>query len=74
MGRPRLYPDEFWDRAVWLVHEWRKERGVAEGGLQAVADQRSRRHSERPSLPRAGLGRPYAPRRVRAAQPVGRHH
>ena len=39
MGRPRMYPDEFRERAVRLVHEWRKERGVAEGGLQAVADQ-----------------------------------
>jgi transposase len=39
MGRPRVYPDEFRERAVRLVHEWRKERGVAEGGLQAVADQ-----------------------------------
>ena len=39
MGRPRVYPDEFRERAVRLVHEWRKERDVAEGGLQAVADQ-----------------------------------
>jgi len=39
MGRPRVYPDEFRERAVRLVHEWRKERGVAEGGLQPVADQ-----------------------------------
>ena len=39
MGRPRVYPDEFRERAVRLVHEWRKERGVADGGLQAVADQ-----------------------------------
>jgi transposase len=39
MGRPRVYPDEFRERAVRLVHEWRKGRGVAEGGLQAVADQ-----------------------------------
>ena len=39
MGRPRLYPEEFRQRAVRLLHEWRKERGVDEGGLQAVADQ-----------------------------------
>ena len=39
MGRPRVCPDEFRGRAVRLVHEWRKERGVADGGLQAVADQ-----------------------------------
>ena len=39
MGRPRVYSDEFRERAVRLVHEWRKERGVADGGLQAVADQ-----------------------------------
>ena len=39
MGRPRLYPDEFRHRAVRLVYEWRKDRDVAEGGLQAVADQ-----------------------------------
>ena len=39
MGRPRVYPDEFRQRAVRLVHEWRKERDVAAGGLQAVADQ-----------------------------------
>jgi transposase len=39
MGRPRVYPDEFRERAVRLVYEWRKERGVADGGIQAVADQ-----------------------------------
>ena len=39
MGRPRVYPDEFRERAVRLVHEWRKDRAVAECGLQAVADQ-----------------------------------
>jgi transposase len=39
MGRPKLYPDEFRHRAVRLVYEWRKERDVAVGGLQAVADQ-----------------------------------
>ena len=40
MGRPRVYPDEFRVRAVRLVHEWRKDRAVAEGGLQAVAERR----------------------------------
>ena len=39
MGRPRVYPDQFRERAVRLVHEGRKDRAVAEGGLQAVADQ-----------------------------------
>lgn len=39
MGRPRVYPDELRARAVRLVYEWRKERDVATGGLQAVADQ-----------------------------------
>jgi transposase len=38
-GRPRTYPDEFRERAVRLVYEWRKERGVADGGLQQTADQ-----------------------------------
>jgi len=39
MGRPRVYPDEFRERAVRLVHEWRKERNVADGGLQQTADK-----------------------------------
>jgi hypothetical protein len=45
MGRPRLYPDEFRHRAVRLVYEWRKERDVAVGGLQAVADRRAGREA-----------------------------
>ena len=39
MGRPRVYPDEFRERAVRLVREWREARGVTEGGLTAVAEQ-----------------------------------
>jgi len=39
MGRPRSYPDEFRERAVRLVREWRLERGVDDGGLTAVAAQ-----------------------------------
>ena len=39
MGRPRVYPDEFRERAVRLVREWREARGVTEGGLTSVAEQ-----------------------------------
>jgi transposase len=39
MGRPRVYPDEFRERAVRLVREWRESRGVTEGGLTSVAEQ-----------------------------------
>ena len=39
MGRPRVYPDEFRERAVRLVREWREERGVADGGIRPVASQ-----------------------------------
>jgi transposase len=39
MGRPRVYPDEFRERAVRLVREWREARGVADGGLTAIAEQ-----------------------------------
>ena len=39
MGRPRSYPDEFRERAVRLVHEWQRERGVSDGGVTAVARQ-----------------------------------
>ena len=39
MGRPRVYPDEFRERAVRLVREWREARGVTEGGLSAIAEQ-----------------------------------
>lgn len=39
MGRPRVYPDEFRERAVRLVWEWRDARGVTEGGVTAVSTQ-----------------------------------
>jgi hypothetical protein len=37
MGRPRSYPDEFLERAVRLVREWRAERGLSDGGITVVA-------------------------------------
>jgi len=39
MARPRSYPDEFRERAVSLVREWRAERGLSDGGLTVVAAQ-----------------------------------
>jgi len=39
MGRPKVYRDEFRERAVRLVQEWRDARGVSEGGYTAVAEQ-----------------------------------
>ena len=39
MGRPRVYPDEFRERAVRLVREWREERGVSDGGVTAISAQ-----------------------------------
>ena len=39
MGRPRVYPDEFRERAVRLVREWRDARGVASGGVTAISNQ-----------------------------------
>ena len=39
MGRPRVYPDEFRERAVRLVREWREARGVNNGGLTAISEQ-----------------------------------
>jgi transposase len=39
MGRPRVYPDEFRERAVRLVREWRDARGQSSGGLTAVSEQ-----------------------------------
>jgi transposase len=39
MGRPRSYPDEFRERAVRLVQEWQRERGLRDGGVTAVARQ-----------------------------------
>ena len=34
-----MYPDEFRERAVRLVREWRDARGVTEGGYTPVAEQ-----------------------------------
>src|SRR3954451_277675 len=39
MGRPNKYPQEFRDRAVRLVWEWREARGATSGGINPVADQ-----------------------------------
>ncbi len=39
MGRPRVYSDEFRERAVRLLREWREARGVTDGGYTAVAEQ-----------------------------------
>jgi transposase len=39
MARPRVYPDEFRERAVRLLREWREARGVEEGGVRAVCKQ-----------------------------------
>ena len=39
MARPRVYPDEFRERAVRLVREWRDSRGLSNGGLTAVSEQ-----------------------------------
>ena len=39
MARPRSDPDEFRERAVRLVREWRAERGLSDGGLTVVAAQ-----------------------------------
>ena len=39
MARPRSSPDEFRERAVRVVREWRAERGLSDGGLTVVAAQ-----------------------------------
>ena len=39
MGRPRQYTDEFRERAIRLVGEWREARGVDNGGFKPVAAQ-----------------------------------
>ncbi len=39
MGRPRKYSDEVRERAVRMVHEWRRERHVVSGGVNDVARQ-----------------------------------
>jgi transposase len=39
MARPRVYSDEFRERAVRLVREWRDARGVNDGGYTAISEQ-----------------------------------
>jgi len=39
MARPRVYSDEFRERAVRLLQEWREARGVTDGGFTAIAEQ-----------------------------------
>src|SRR5437660_3490688 len=39
MARPRVYPDEFRERAVRLVREWREARGLNDGGVTAISEQ-----------------------------------
>jgi transposase len=39
MGRPSKHSEEFRERAVRLVGEWREARGVTEGGFKPVATQ-----------------------------------
>jgi transposase len=39
MARPRVYSDELRERAVRLLWEWRKARGVTEGGYTAISQQ-----------------------------------
>ena len=39
MARPNKYPEEFRERAVRLVFEWREARGVTTGGVSDVAMQ-----------------------------------
>ena len=39
MARPRVYSDEFRERAVRLVREWRDARGVSDGGYTAISQQ-----------------------------------
>lgn len=39
MARPRLYPDEFRERAIRLVWEWREARGLKDGGLGEFSRQ-----------------------------------
>jgi transposase len=34
-----VYPDEFRERAVRLLREWRETRGVTDGGLTAISEQ-----------------------------------
>ncbi len=39
MGRPSKYPEEFRERAVRLVWQWREEHRQPNGGIRAVAEQ-----------------------------------
>ena len=39
MGRPSKHSEEFRERAVRLVGEWREARGVTEGGFKPIATQ-----------------------------------
>jgi transposase len=39
MARPRVYSDEFRERAVRLVREWREARAVSDGGYTPIAQQ-----------------------------------
>jgi len=39
MGRPSKHPEEFRERAVRLVAEWREARGATEGGIKPIATQ-----------------------------------
>ena len=39
MASPTRYPDEFRERAVRLVFEWREARGRTNGGLEEIAAQ-----------------------------------
>jgi transposase len=39
MGRQRRYPEEFRERAVRLVYEWREARDRRDGGVREVAAQ-----------------------------------
>jgi transposase len=39
MARPSKYPEEFRQRAVRLVWEWREARGSTSGGVRPVAEQ-----------------------------------
>ena len=39
MARPNKYPEEFRERAVRMVREWRETRGQSGGGINQVASQ-----------------------------------
>jgi transposase len=46
MGRPNKYPQEFRDRAVRLVWEWREARNATTGGINPVAEQLGINHEK----------------------------